>query len=130
MCYQDANRGRLAEVLGPDAAAHLKPEDLGYGADGHGGSVELSIAVAHARDSVRMDKRTKPDRTTIDLLRTFPFRPVLNIEEVAPTDGFFGDPEITSPELGEQIATRTAERIASEVRRFLEAFPKRTSRGG
>jgi hypothetical protein len=53
---------------------------------------------------------------------------VLNIEEMAPTDGFFGDPEITSPQLGEQVATRTAERIASEVKRFLEAFPRRTTR--
>ena len=130
MCYQDANRGRLAEVLGPEAAAHLQPQDLNYGADGHGGSVELSIAVAHARGSVRMDKRKKPDRTTVDLLRTFPFRPVLNIEEMAPTDGFFGDPAITSAELGEQVATRTSEKIASEVLRFLEAFPKRTTRNG
>jgi creatinine amidohydrolase/Fe(II)-dependent formamide hydrolase-like protein len=128
MCYQDANRGRLAEVIGPEAAKHLKQEDLGYGADGHGGSIELSIAEAHAHDSVRMDKRKKPDRGPIDLLRSFPFRAVLNIEEMAPTDGFFGDPEITSPGLGEQIATRTSERIASEVRRFLEAFPERTTR--
>jgi len=98
----------------------------------HVGSVhapDAELAVAHARGSVRMDKRKKPDRTTVDLLRTFPFRPVLNIEEMAPTDGFFGDPEITSPELGEQIATRTAERIASEVQRFMAAFPERKSRG-
>jgi hypothetical protein len=88
----------------------------------------LSIAEAHAHDTVRMDKRKKPDRGPIDLLRSFPFRAVLNIEEMAPTDGFFGDPEITSPGLGEQIATRTSERIASEVRRFLEAFPERTTR--
>jgi len=63
------------------------------------------------------------------LLRSFPFRPVLNIEEMAPTDGFFGDPAITSSALGEQIATKTSERIASEVRRFLESFPARTNRG-
>jgi len=130
MCYQDANKGRLAEVLGPEAAAHLSSQDLSYGADGHGGSVELSVAVAHARGSVRMDKRRKPDRGPVDLLRSFPFRPVLNIEEMAPTDGFFGDPAITSPELGEQIASRTAERIASEVKRFLEAFPVRRIRAG
>ncbi|MEP7206741.1 MAG: creatininase family protein [Casimicrobiaceae bacterium] len=130
MCYQDANKGRLAEVLGPDAARHIKPEDLAYGADGHGGSVELSIAEAHAPESVRMDKRTKPDRGPVDMLRSFPFRAVLNIEEIAPTDGFFGDPEITSPKLGEQIVTRTSEKIAADVRRFLDAFPKRTTRGG
>jgi creatinine amidohydrolase len=128
MCYQDANRGRLAEVLGPDAAKHLKQQDSSYGADGHGGSVELSIAEAHAGNSVRMDKRKTPDRDRIDLLRSFPFRAVLNIEEMAPTDGFFGDPAITSPALGEQIATRTSERIASEVKRFLESFPSRTTR--
>ncbi len=130
MCYQDANKGRLAEIIGPQAATHIQPQDLSYGADGHGGSVELSIAVAHAPGSVRMDKRTKPDRGPVDLLRTFPFRPVLNIEEMAPTNGFFGDPSITSPELGERIVAKTSERIASEVKRFLEAFPKRTSRKG
>jgi len=128
MCYQDANKGRLAEVLGPDAARHIKPADMGYGADGHGGSVELSVAEAYAPDSVRMDKRSTPDRGPMDLLRSFPFKPVLNIEEMAPSDGFFGDPAITSSELGEQVATRTAERIASEVKRFLAAFPKRTTR--
>lgn len=129
MCYQDANRGRLAEVLGPEAASHVLPEDLKYGADGHGGSVELSLAEAHANDSVKMDKRRKPDRGPADLLRSFPFKAVLNIEEMAPTDGFFGDPSIVSRGLGERIAEKTAERIASEVRRFLEAFPKRTQRG-
>jgi creatinine amidohydrolase len=128
MCYQDANKGRLAEVLGPVAAKHIQPADMGYGADGHGGSVELSIAEAHARGSVRMDKRRKPDRGPVDLLRSFPFRAVLNIEEMAPTDGFFGDPGITSPELGEQVVARTSEKIAAEVQRFLAAFPKRTAR--
>ena len=49
MCYQDANKGRLAEIIGPEAATHIQPQDLSYGADGHGGSVELSIAVAHAQ---------------------------------------------------------------------------------
>jgi len=129
MCYQDANRGRLAEVLGPEAAAHVQPEDLKYGADGHGGSVELSVAEAHAHDSVKMDKRRKPDRGPADLLRSFPFKAVLNIEEMAPTDGFFGDPSLVSRGLGERIAEKTAEKIAAEVQRFLAAFPKRTRRG-
>lgn len=128
MCYQDANKGRLAEVVGPAAAKHIRPEDMRYGADGHGGSIELSIAEAHAHGSVKMDKRIKPDRGPADLLRSFPFRAVLNIEEVAPTDGFFGDPSIVSQELGERIAANTAEKIAADVRRFLEAFPKRTKR--
>ncbi len=128
MSYQDANRGRLAGVVGPDAAKHIRPEDMKYGADGHGGSVELSIAEAHAHNSVRMDKRKKPDRGPADMLRSFPFRAVLNIEEVAPTDGYFGDPAIVSQGLGERIAEKTAEQIASDVRRFLEAFPKRKKR--
>jgi creatinine amidohydrolase len=128
MSYQDANRGRLAGVVGPDAAKHIRPEDMKYGADGHGGSVELSIAEAHAHNSVRMDKRKKPDRGPADMLRSFPFRAVLNIEEVAPTDGYFGDPAIVSQGLGERIAEKTAEQIAADVRRFLEAFPKRKKR--
>ena len=128
MCYQDANRGRLAEVLGPEAAGHIRPEDMKYGADGHGGSVELSLAEAHSHGSVKMDKRKKPDRGPSDVLRSFPFKAVLNIEQVAPTDGFFGDPAIVSQGLGERVAEKTAEKIASEVKRFLEAFPTRTKR--
>jgi creatinine amidohydrolase len=128
MCYQDANRGRLAEVVGPDAAQHIRPEDMKYGADGHGGSVELSLAEAHAHQSVRMEKRKKPDRGPADLLRSFPFKAVLNIEEVAPTDGFFGDPALVSQQLGERVAENTADKIAADVRRFLEAFPKRTKK--
>jgi len=128
MCYQDANRGRLAEVVGPDAAKHIRPEDMKYGADGHGGSIELSLAEAHAHDSVRMEKRKKPDRGPADLLRSFPFKAVLNIEEVAPTDGFFGDPAFVSQQLGERVAENTADKIAAEVLRFLEAFPKRTKK--
>jgi creatinine amidohydrolase/Fe(II)-dependent formamide hydrolase-like protein len=62
------------------------------------------------------------------MLRSFPFRAVLNIEEVAPTDGYFGDPAIVSQGLGERIAEKTAEQIAADVRRFLEAFPKRKKR--
>jgi len=128
MCYQDANKGRLAEIVGPDAAKHIQSEDLRYGADGHGGSVELSIAEAYAPDTVRMNKRKKPNRGPVDLLRSFPFKAVLNIEEIAPTDGFFGDPEITSKGLGERIVEKTSEKIAAEVLRYLEAFPVRTKR--
>lgn len=44
------------------------------------------------------------------------------IEEYAP-DGIFGDPTGTSRELGEAIANGTADRIAADLRRFLELFP-------
>jgi creatinine amidohydrolase len=128
MCYQDANRGRLAEVLGPELLSHIRPDDQRYGADGHGGSLELSIAMAHAPGSVRMDKRQLPDRTAADTLRSFPFKAVLSIEEYAPTNGFFGDPSLCSEQLGQQVAERTAERIAAEVRRYLTKFPTRTKR--
>jgi creatinine amidohydrolase len=128
MSYQDANKGRLAEIVGPEAAKHIRPDDLKYGADGHGGSIELSIAEAHAHDSIRMDKRKKPDRGPADMLRSFPFKAVLNIEEMAPTDGFFGDPSIVSQGLGERVVEKTAEKIAADVLRYLEAFPKRTKR--
>ena len=128
MCYQDANRGRLAEVLGPEVLSHIRPDDQRYGADGHGGSIELSIAMAHAPGSVRMDKRKLPDRAAADTLRSFPFKAVLSIEEYAPTDGFFGDPSLCSEQLGQQIAERTADRIAAEVRRYLTKFPARAKR--
>ena len=130
MCYQDANRGRLVDVMGAEAASHIRADDQRYGADGHGGSIELSIALAHAPGSVKMDKRKTPDRARADLLRSFPFKTILAIEEYAPTDGFFGDPALCSEKLGEQIAERTADRIATEVKRFLTAFPKRTRRKG
>jgi creatinine amidohydrolase len=128
MCYQDANRGRLAEVLGPEMVAHIRPDDQRYGADGHGGSIELSIAMAHAPGSVRMEKRRRPDRTAADVLRSFPFKTTLSIEEYAPTDGFFGDPSLCSEQLGQQVAERTADRIAAEVKRYLAEFPSRTKR--
>ena len=128
MCYQDANRGRLAEVMPPEALAHIRADDQRYGADGHGGSLELSIAMAHAPGSVRMDKRREPDRSGADALRSFPFKAVLSIEEYAPTDGFFGNPSLCSVDLGQHVAERTADRIAAEVRRYLETFPTRTKR--
>ena len=129
MCYQDANKGRLNKLLGDAAQDHLRPDDLKYGADGHGGSIELSFAMAHTHGSVRLDKRRKPDRGPADVLRSFPFKSVLNIEEYAPTEGFFGDPSICSGELGETLADKTADAIAAEVRRYLQAFPERRSRG-
>ena len=128
MCYQDANKGRLAHILGPEVVSHISADDQRYGADGHGGSIELSIAMAHAPQSVRMDKRRKPDRGPADSLRSFPFKAVLSIEEYAPTDGFFGDPSLCSEALGKTIAERTADQIAAEVRRFLKAFPERKKR--
>ncbi len=72
-----------------------------------------------------MDKLQKPDRGPADTLRSFPFRSALNMEEYAPTDGFFGDPSICSMELGETITEHTSTVIAEEVRRYLKAFPKR-----
>ncbi len=128
MCYQDANKGRLPEILGDAAAGHLRPDDLRYGADGHGGSTELSVAMAYAKDCVKLDRRQKPDRAPADTLRSFPFKAILNIEEYAPTEGFFGDPSLCSEHLGERIAEKTSEVIASEVLRYLEQFPQRWRR--
>ncbi len=130
MCYQDANKGRLAELLGPAAQGHLRADDLKYGADGHGGSMELSVAMACTPGCVQLHKRSRPDRSSADALRSFPFKSILNIEEYAPTNGFFGDPSLCSEELGERIANMTADRIAAEIRRYLEAFPTRRAAGG
>lgn len=125
MCYQDANKGRLREIIGDEVADHVHPADLKYGADGHGGSFELSVAEAFAKGSVKMDRLRKPDRGPADTLRSFPFKSILNMEEYAPTDGFFGDPSICSEELGVRIAENTSKVIAAEVLRYLEAFPTR-----
>lgn len=130
MCYQDANKGRLQEAVGAVGEGHLRPDDLRYGADGHGGSTELSIAMAYSPGSVKMDKRRKPDRGPADTLRSFPFKSILNIEEYAPTDGFFGDPSLCSEDLGERLAEATAEVITREVKRYLNTFPQRSSRDG
>jgi creatinine amidohydrolase len=128
LAYQDANKGRLIEVLGPEHAGHVSETDQRYGADGHGGSVELSLAMAYAPGCVRLDKRAVPDRTLADVLRSFPFRSVMFVEEYMPTDGFMGDPSLCSAELGERIAERTAEFIAAEVRRYLALFEGRAQR--
>jgi creatinine amidohydrolase len=128
MSYQDANRGRLREILGEEYAGNVNAEDMRYGADGHAGSIELSIAMAHVDGCVRLDRRQTPDRSKADALRSFPFKSILNMEETAPTEGFFGDPGFCSAELGERVAQKTAEVIAAEVRRYLEAFPERFER--
>lgn len=128
MSYQDANRGRLQDILGEEYAARVNAEDMRYGADGHAGSVEMSIAMAYVEGCVRLDRRRIPDRSKADALRSFPFKSVLNMEETAPTEGFFGDPSYCSAQLGERVAQRTAEVIASGVRRYLNEFPRRFER--
>jgi creatinine amidohydrolase/Fe(II)-dependent formamide hydrolase-like protein len=50
------------------------------------------------------------------------------MEEVAPVDGFFGDPSAVSKKLGERVVEKTADKIAADVRRFLEEFPVRKRR--
>ena len=126
MCYQDANRGRLGTVVGDGAAGMpVTPDDERYGADGHGGSVEMSVAMAFRPDAVRLTKREVPDRSYADALRSFPFRAVLSVEEYSPTKGVFGDPSYCSEELGKRVVKSTAARIAEEVRRYLEVFPAR-----
>jgi creatinine amidohydrolase len=127
MCYQDANRGHVKQLLsGTDIP--VSDVDDRHGADGHGGSIELSLALAHSPDSVRMHKRRVPDRILADVRRSFPFHPILAVEEVAPEGGYFGDPSFCDAQLGHDIAAATAERIASEVRRYLSHFPRRRSR--
>jgi creatinine amidohydrolase len=128
LAYQDANKGRLVEVLGETHAGHVTEVDQRYGADGHGGSIELSLAMAYAPGSVRLDKRTVPDRRAADAIRSFPFRSVMFAEEFMGSDGVMGDPSISSAELGERIAERTAEHIAAEVRRYLALFDARARR--
>ncbi len=128
LAYQDANKGRLREVLGPEHAGHVTETDQRYGADGHGGSVELSLALAYAPGCVKMDRRVVPDRRLADELRSFPFRSVMFTEEFMVTDGVMGDPTLVSAELGERIAERTAEHIAAEVRRYLALFEGRQRR--
>jgi creatinine amidohydrolase len=128
LSYQDANKGRLIEVLGQEHAAHVTDTDQKYGADGHGGSMELSLAMAYAPGCVRLDKRSVPDRTKADLIRSFPFRSVMFVEEYMAAEGFMGNPSICSAALGEKIAESTAQFIAAEVRRYLEIFGDRKRR--
>jgi creatinine amidohydrolase len=128
LSYQDANKGRLVEVLGQATAVRITETDQKYGADGHGGSMELSLAMAYAPGCVRMEKREVPDRTMADALRSFPFHSVMFAEEYMITNGFMGDPSLCSAELGERIAENTAEHIAREVRRYLQVFEGRKRR--
>lgn len=124
MCYQDANRGRINDFLS-GTGYQVSAEDERYGADGHGGSIELSLAMVYAPESVALDKRLVPDRTLADAKRSFCFRSVLGIDEYAPMEGVFGNPMSCSRDLGEQVARLTAEKIALDVKSYLDAFPKR-----
>lgn len=121
MSYQDANKGRLQDVLG-DWAKAITSADVKYGSDGHGGALESSIAMVYCPDGFRLDKIAKPDRTLVDARRGLSFSAAQYIEEFAPT-GIFGDPHGMSTELGEHVAEKTAERIADDVHRFLDLFP-------
>ena len=121
MGYQDANKGRLLEVLG-DWAREITAADVTYGSDGHDGALECSIAMVHAPDGYRPDRITTPDRTLVDARRGLSFTSAQYIDEYAPS-GIFGDPHGMSAELGRHVADRTAERIAADLRRFLELFP-------
>src|SRR2546426_3708576 len=58
LSYQDANKGRLVEVLGGAHAAHVTETDQRYGADGHGGSLEVSLPLAHPPRALRPGQRT------------------------------------------------------------------------
>ena len=121
MGYQDANKGRIQEVLG-DWGRELTSADVKYGSDGHGGAIECSLGMLHCPDGYRPDKLARPDRTLVDARRELSFTAAQYIEEYAPT-GIFGDPHGMSVELGRQVADRTAERIAADLQRFLELFP-------
>ena len=128
MSYQDANRGRLVQVLGPENAGKITEIDQKYGADGHAGSMELSLAMAYSPGCVRLEKRSIPDRTLPDALRSMPFRSVMFIEEWMPSDGFMGDPSLCSEELGHRIAENTSTYIAEKVRDYLRVFGGRKRR--
>jgi creatinine amidohydrolase len=121
MGYQDANKGRLREVLG-DWAREITAADVAYGSDGHGGALECSLGMLYCPDGYRPDRLATPDRSLVDARRGLSFTAAQYIEEYAPT-GIFGDPHGMSAELGRHVADRTAERIAGDLRRFLELFP-------
>src|SRR2546428_11691216 len=71
---QDANKGRLVEVLGGAHAAHVTETDQRYGADGHGGSMELSPAVAHPPGSRPPGQGTGPPPAEAGADRAFPLQ--------------------------------------------------------
>lgn len=119
MSYQDANRGRLADLVGP--AGSISPVDSNYGADGHGGMVETSIALTMTPWAWRENLAVAPDRTLADANRSLSFHATLDIEELT-EDGIFGNPVGANPTLGESVVEATADRIASDVRRYLELF--------
>lgn len=121
MGYQDANKGRLQEVLG-DWGRTITAADVAYGSDGHGGALECSLGMVHAPDGYRLEKLATPDRALVDARRGLAFTAAQYIEEYAPT-GIFGDPHGMSVELGRHVAEKTAARIADDLRRFLGLFP-------
>jgi creatinine amidohydrolase len=114
LCYQDVNKGRLDQVLGVDKDS-LRPEDVPYGSDGHGGFMETSIAMTQAPDAFRLDRRIEPDRTLVYAKRRLGFKTVNFIEEYAPKGCIFGDPQGSSVELGDKIIAATADEIARRV---------------
>ncbi len=120
MFYGEVNRGRLAEAVGVPAGT-FRPEDVRYGADGHGGSVELSLALAYEPRSARPEKYVMPDTTLADLRRSFPFKAAQSIEEYS-DGGVFGNPTNASAERGHHLVESTAEAIAAEVRRYMATF--------
>ncbi len=120
MFYGEVNRGRLAEAVGVPAET-FRPEDIRYGADGHGGSVELSLSMAFEPRSARPDRYFTPDTTRADLRRTFPFKAAQTIDEYGDR-GVFGNPTNASAERGRHLVESTAEAIAHQVRRYLAAF--------
>lgn len=122
MFYGEVNRGRLTEALGVPAET-FRAEDLRYGADGHGGSVELSLALAYEPRSARPDRYFTPDTTRADLRRSLPFRAVQSIEEYGDR-GVFGNPGRASAEWGQRLVEFTAEQIAAAVRRYLDVFDR------
>ena len=122
MFYGEVNRGRLAEAVGVPADT-FRAEDIRYGADGHGGSVELSLSIAFEPRSTRPERYFKPDTTRADLRRTFPFKAAQTIEEYGDC-GVFGNPAHASAERGHHLVETTAEAIAAHVRRYITAFGK------
>jgi creatinine amidohydrolase len=122
MFYGEVNRGRLHEAVGVPSGT-FRPEDVRYGADGHGGSVELSLALAFEPGAARPERYFKPDTSRADLRRSLPFRAAQAIDEYA-DQGVFGNPAGASAERGRHLVEETAAAIAEQVRRYLAAFAK------
>lgn len=119
MSYQDANRGRLHEVVGDES--RISAADVAYGADGHGGMVETSIALVQTDAAWRPEAAAAPDRTLADAARSFSFHATHDIEEITDA-GIFGNPVGASRALGERAADATAARIADDLHRYWDRF--------